>query len=492
MIRGFKHLCVLLLACALGVAAVCGPPAYAAAPETVYVVPLSGEVDPGMAAFVGRVYREISDSSYKLVIFEINTFGGRVDSAFEIVDTLLKFPKEKSVAFVDQKAISAGALIALACGTLAMAPGTTIGDTAPIAVGQGGPRMMGEKFQSPIRAKFRALAERNGFPVAMAEAMVTPEKVVYQLRMKSGETRYLDAQAYDDLSEADKEQVASRKTVVEEGELLTMHAAEALDYDFSKMTVAGIPELLDRLGVGNYEIKRITPSWSEVLVRFIGSIAPILMMIGLAALYIEMKAPGFGLPGAIGVLCIGAVFLNQYLVGLANYTELLLILVGLVLMGIEVFVLPGFGLAGFLGIASIVIGLVLALQGFVIPDPRMPWQMDLLVVNLVKVLGSYLLAFGTGLFFLRYVMPQFSSRSEGPYLMANLGSAHADSEETKRAKVGDEGVALTFLRPSGKAEINADIFDVATENEFVEKGAPIVVTKIRGNWIVVERKDLTG
>ncbi len=270
-----------------------------------------------------------------------------------------------------------------------------------------------------------------------------------------------------------------------------MHAAEAIEYDFSKMTVPDVQSLLDRLGVEEYEIVSIEPSWSEILVRFIGGIAPILMMIGLAALYIEMKAPGFGLPGAIGVLCIGIVFLNQYLVGLANYTDLLLILIGLVLMGIEVFVLPGFGIAGFLGIASIVVGLVFALQGFVLPDPEMPWQMDLLIANLIQVLGAYLFAFAVGLFFLRYVMPRLSIRSEGPYLMTHLGSYHADSKETKRANVGDEGVALTFLRPSGKAEINEDIFDVATDSEFVEKGAPIVVTKIRGNWIVVKRKETT-
>lgn len=461
----------------------------ARAARTVYVIPVSGEVDPGLSAFIERACREVSDT-HAMVVFEIDTYGGRVDSAFEIVDEILRLPAERTVSFVEEKAISAGALIALASGDLAMAPGATIGDTAPIAMSSEGPEMMGEKFQSPIRAKFRAMAERNGYPVALTEAMVTPEKVVLQVTFKGGETRYMDAQAYEDMSESEKKKVVTRKTIVEKGELLTMHAAEALEYGFSGMTVPDIPALLNRMEIKDYQIVRIAPNWSEALVRFIGGIAPILMMIGLAALYIEMKSPGFGLPGALGVLCLAIVFLSQYLVGLASYTEFLIIIIGLVLMGIELFVLPGFGIAGFLGIASIIAGLILALQDFVIPDPDIPWQMDLMMSNAFWVVGSYIAALVIGLFFIRYVMPRLSGPEEGPYLMSNLAGVRAESAETVRAKVGDTGVAMTYLRPSGKAEINDEIFDVVTRSEFVEKGTPIVVALIQGNWIIVEKRDI--
>ena len=137
-------------------------PGVSATKQTVYVISISGEVDPGMAAFLERAYQDTLEKPNGLVVLEIDTFGGRVDSALEIVDTLLKFPKERSIAFVEKKAISAGSLIALACGKLVMKPATTIGDCAPISITQEGPKMMGEKFQSPLRAKFRALAKRNG------------------------------------------------------------------------------------------------------------------------------------------------------------------------------------------------------------------------------------------------------------------------------------------------------------------------------------------
>ncbi len=453
----------------------------------VFVIPVSGQVDSGMAAFIERACDEALQKPDSLLIFSINTFGGRVDAALEIVDTILTVPPERSIAFVEKKAISAGALIALSCGDLVMRPATTIGDTAPIIYSQEGPKMMGEKFQSPIRAKFRALARRNGYPEALAEAMVTPEKIVYSVRI-DGEKRYMDKQAFDELPAAQKQQAKDKKTVVEAGELLTMSAAEARELGFSSMIAAGIDEMLAQMGITAAGPGRIEQSWSERLVRWIGSISPILMMVGLAALYMEMKVPGFGIPGLVGILCLAAVFFNQYMVGLANYTELLLIVLGLVLMAIEVFVLPGFGIAGFAGIVCIVAGLVLAFQDFVIPDPSVPWEMEILLHNVIKVLGSYLVAFCAGLLFIRYVLPRFSTASGGPYLTSSLKEAQFDAAQTRRVHTGDQGVAMTPLRPSGKVKIGTDVFDVVTEGEFIERGAMVTVSEIIGNRVIVARK----
>jgi membrane-bound serine protease (ClpP class) len=464
----------------------CAHQSFAQSQRTVYVVPITGTVDPGMAGFVDRVYREASAKPDTLVVLEIDTFGGMVDSALEIVDTLIKLPPERTIAFVENKAISAGALIALACGDLVMKPATTIGDCAPISYTQEGAEMLGEKFQSPIRAKFRALAKRNGYPETLAEAMVTPEKEVYAVEI-AGERIFMDAQEYEDLTPEEKNAVASKKTIVAEGELLTMDAAEALDLGFSKMTASSIPDMLNQMGIKEYKIVRIEESWSEAMVRFVGMISPILIMIGLGALYVELKAPGFGLPGIIGITCLAVVFLNQYMVGLADYTELLIIIIGLLLMGVEVFVIPGFGIAGFSAILCIAIGLILALQDFVIPDPSMPWQSDVLMHNIIVVLGSFTMAFFIGLFLLRFVLPHVSRGREGPFLTTNLKDAHADSSETGRVKPGDRGIALTFLRPAGKADINQDLFDVVSESEFIEQGTAIVVSAVKGNRIIVSR-----
>jgi len=460
--------------------------------KNVFVVPIQGTVDPGMAGYVDRVYNRITnmpEPSDPLIVFEMDSFGGRVDSALEIVDTLLKLPKEQTTAFVSVKAISAGALIALACGDLAMKPGTTIGDCAPISFSSEGPQMMGEKFQSPLRAKFRALAKRNGYPEKLAEAMVTSSIVVYKVTEKGGKTTYMDSQEYDDLPEEDKQNIASKVTVVKDGELLTMENEEAVELGFSKMTVSSVDELLKEKGIKEYRINRIEESWSESMVRFIGKITPILLMLGLGALYTEMKAPGFGLPGILGIVCLALVFLNQYLVGLAGYTEFLIIMAGLILIGIELFVLPGFGVAGYAGFVCMIVGMVLALQDFVIPDPTFPWQQELLVHNIIMVLGSFLFSFFLALVVLRYILPKVSSFSkEGPYLTTTLKDSHADSRQVALVKKGDRGVARTPLRPAGRVSIGGELVDVVADNEFIDKGEDVIISEIKGNRIIVSRQ----
>jgi membrane-bound serine protease (ClpP class) len=456
--------------------------------KKVYVIPISGTVDPGMSAFLKRAFRDISEDRDALFVIEMDTFGGRVDSALQMVETLLNVPKGKTIAFVSTRAISAGALIALACNELVMKHHTTIGDCAPISYSSEGPKMLGEKFQSPLRAKFRSLAKRNGYPETLAEAMVTAELEVYEVVIGE-KTLYMDAQAFDDLSQAEKEKVSSKKTIVAKGELLTMEDTEAVELGFSKMSVANIDEMLHQMGIENYDIIRIEESWSESLVRLIDTIAPILMMIGLAALYTEVKAPGFGLPGIIGITCLALVFLNQYLVGLADYTELIIIGIGIVLMGFEIFVIPGFGITGIAGLIFIAVGLVLALQDFVIPDPSFPWQKTLLTNNIIKVLGAFLSAVLAALFLLRYVLPRLSRVVEGPYLTATLEKSHADSIEAMKLSVGETGIAMTFLRPSGKVKIKGEIFDVVTEGEFMEKGTPVVISKIKGSRVIVSRME---
>jgi membrane-bound serine protease (ClpP class) len=448
-----------------------------ASAREVYVVNVSGTVDPGMAAFIKRALEVPTEDPDPHFVFEMDTFGGRVDSALQIVDTLLSVPEGKTIAFVKNKAISAGALIALASSMLVMRKNTTIGDCAPITYSNEGPKMLGEKFQSPLRAKFRALAKRNGYPETLAESMVTAEMVVYAVEME-GKTIYMDSQAFEDLSQ----------TIVAKGELLTMDDTEAFELGFSRMSVDNIDEMLRRMEIENYKLIRIEESWSEALVRFIGVITPFLLMIGLAALYMEIKAPGFGVPGIIGITCLALVFLNQYLVGLADYTELLLLILGIILLGFELFVIPGFGITGIAGLLFIAAGAILALQDFVIPDPSFPWQAELLVKNILHVLGALFMAIIVALFVLRYLLPKLSVVVEGPYLGTTLKDSHADSVEASGAKIGDIGIAMTLLRPSGKVKIKDEIFDVVTEGEFIKKGIPVKILEIKGNRIIVSRK----
>ena len=454
----------------------------------VYVIPIAGEIEPGMAAFLKRALKDIPDTPDTLIVVEMNTFGGRVDSALEMVDSLINIKQAKTIAFVGDKAISAGALISLACNRLVMKNHTTIGDCAPITYSSEGPKMMGEKFQSPLRAKFRTLAKRNGYPAVLAEAMVSPDMEVYRVE-RDGKPVYMDAREYQDLEKKHKANITSKKTIVAKGELLTMDDSEAHALGFSSMSVASIEEMLARMDVKDYAISRINETWSEDLVTLVGKISPILMLIGLGALYLEIKSPGFGIPGIVGIACLALVFFNQYLVGLANYTELLIMLIGIVLLGFEMFVIPGFGIAGIAGIIFIMVGLLLGFQDFVIPDPRLPWQKELLVDNLLKVLSSVAGAFLAALFVLRYIFPRLSRTVHGPYLAATLAEARLDLPTQVSLQTGQTGEAITLLRPSGKAKIDGEVYDVVSQADFVPKGSRIRVLSITGTRIVVQRMD---
>lgn len=452
--------------------------------QKVYVIPVSGTVEPGMAAYVKRALTTLKDRSDGLILFKMDTFGGRVDAALDIVDAISNIPKMKTIAFVEKRAISAGALIALSSGRLFMKENTIIGDCAPIIQTQEGQKMAGEKVQTVLRARFRALAKKNNYPVVLAESMVTVDMEVYQV-VTGNEKKYMDKVAFDDLTQKEKDVVTSKKTIVAKGELLTMDDAEALELGFSGRSAADLDDLLSFLGYGSAQIIIIEESWSENFVRFLQPLLPVLMLLGIGALYTELKAPGFGLPGIVGILCLGLVFCNQYLVGLADYTELLLLLIGALLLGVEVFVLPGFGVAGILALLVIAAGLVLSFQGFVIPDPSFPWEGKLLLTNLSRVMGAFLFAFVISLFMIRFVLPKISKVVKGPYLSATLAKSHVDLPTGLAVREGDIGTALSLLRPAGKVKIGPEKIDAITQGEFIESGQSVKIVKIESNRVIV-------
>jgi membrane-bound serine protease (ClpP class) len=452
-----------------------------------YVIPVTGTVDHGMAAFVGRALREAATADGALIVLDIDTFGGQVDAAFDIVDNITACTAP-TVAFVRFKAISAGALIALSADQMAMRPNTTIGDVAPLINTSEGPQMLGEKHQSPIRAKFRALAAKNDYPEILTEAMVTEGIAAFEVALAQPDTLlYLDSAKIDALDTLTKSRIISSKRVVKDGELLTMTNTEALRYGFSKMTVSDIDEMLQEMGLGGIETANVGKNWSEGLVSVIALLAPVLMMIGFATIYIEMRSPGFGIPGIIGICCLALVFFGQYMVGLANYTEMLLLITGAVLLALEILVFPGFGVTGFAGIALIVIGMALSFQNFVLPSPEIPWQAGVLKANIMRMSISILGSVALVTIFFRYFFERLSKVIKGPYLATTLAGAQSDADMGFVPKVGDKGVAFTPLRPSGKVHIGIgkELCDVVTDGQFIDKGAEVVVAQIQGNRVVV-------
>ncbi len=466
---------LLLLTC-LGLATA-NPPI-----KTVVVIPVEEQVDFGLHAFLKRAVARALEKKPDVIVFKINTYGGELQSAFDIVDLLAGISACSTYAFVEQKAISAGALISLSCNRIAMGNSTTIGDCAPITQGQDGIVMLGEKIQSPLRAKFRTLAEKNGYPSLLAQAMVSADLGVVVAEKAEGGSEQFTAKQWEAFGEKGQAKFKSHKILVPEGQLLTLTDREAKQYGFSLDSYAGAEEFIAARGWT--KIGEEAESWSEKLVRLIGTFSPILMMLGFGALYMEFKTPGMSLFGVIGVLCLIVVFGSKFAVGLADHTELLLILAGFALVAVEMYVFPGTLIAGGIGMVLILIALTLSMQTFTLPHSDMPWELKSLIDNVFMTMGSALVALLIPLAAARFLLPNLPA---GARVIANttLSDARIVSPETRRVAVGLAGVSKTPLRPAGKAVFAGETIEVSSRGEFIEAGIPVEVCRLDGNKIVV-------
>jgi membrane-bound serine protease (ClpP class) len=424
-----------------------------AAGKHVYVVPVEGIIDLGLAPFIKRIVKQAESDGAAAVILEINTFGGRVDAAVLIRDALLE-AKVPTVAFVNKRAISAGALISLASEKIYMAEGSTIGAAMPVQGGAPGAaaQPVEEKTVSYLRKEFSATAEARGRPALIAEAMV-------------------DA----DVEIAD---------VIAKGKLLTLTTAESLQQGLIDGEVTNLTDLLRVLGLEGAEQRGAEESWAETLVRFLTNpvLSSLLITVGLLGVITEIRTPGFGFPGAIGVAALGLFFWGHWLVELAGYEELLLFLIGVLLLVVEVFVTPGFGVIGALGVGSVLAGLVLSLLG---PGA----SVDALVGVISRVLGSLLLAAISALLLLR-VLPR---TAVGRRLVLEAGmtaeEGYVSPPEADRELLGLAGVASSPLHPAGVASIAGRRIDVISEGEYIDAGEPITVIRVDGNRVVVKRSN---
>lgn len=420
-------------------------------PPVVYVVPIDGIIDLGLAPFVQRVLKEAAGADAAAVILEINTFGGRVDAAVLIRDALLTAPV-RTVAFVNKRAISAGALISLAAEKIAMADGGTIGAATPVQMGQPGApaQPTDEKTVSYVRKEFRATAESRKRPALLAEAMVD-----------------VDVEIPD---------------VIAKGKLLTLTTEEALTHGLADLRADSVEALLEALGLAGAQVRRVSPNWAETLVRFLTHpvVSSLLMTVGILGIILEIRTPGFGAPGALGLGSLALFFWGHWLVQLAGWEELLLVGAGLVLLGLEVFVIPGFGIAGALGIAALVAGLSLSLFGA-------GATRGVILAAAGRVVFSLLIALVASLALLRF-LPRLPF---GRRLILETGlpaaSRYASAPEGDTGWLGKSGTAVSPLRPAGIAEIEGERVDVVSDGEFIEPGAPIVVTRVDGNRIVVRQ-----
>lgn len=397
----------------------------------------------GLSPYVERVVMEAEKNNASAVILDINTHGGRVDAAVLIRDLLIK-TKLKTVAFINRRAISAGALIALACETIAIAPGGSIGAATPIKISQSGEaKDTSEKMVSYMRKEFAATAEKNNRPKKIAEAMVDNDVIIEGL--------------------------------ISKGKLLTMTQKEAIKWKVADFACEDIKDLLTKISLSGSRQLKPPINWAEKIARFVTDpmVSSLLVTLGSLGLIVEFYTPGLGMGGISGLICLGLFFWGHSIAKLAGFEEIILFMIGVVLLGLEVFVIPGFGIAGILGIISMSAGVVLSMLGTNIALPVLSDTIYRLSLSLILTTVIFVII-------LRFL----PKRRIKTFV---LRSASPDDAPHTDISIGDTGVTKTTLRPAGKAYFGDFSSNVISDGEYIAKGTNVKVAQVEGNKVVVKK-----
>ena len=474
-------------------------------PVQAAVIVCKGTIDDGLYKSIKRRTEIALKGGVDYLIYEIETYGGEVAAADDISKYfILEVAKRAhTVAYVNTEAISAGAMISVSCNDIIMRENTTIGDCAPITLGGKLEGVEREKVESFVRATFARAAEANKYPMPLLKAMVTVGTEVYRVKnTKTGQWEYFeteqlpkDARTYD---------LKNKELVVTSKELLTLTASKAAEYGIARAVVKdvnGVLSFLEKRDGVEFSAGpiKLETNWSEEMVRWLNSpaVLGVLVTIALLGLYIEFQTPGVWLPGLVAVICFVLIVGSRFLTGMANWVEVALFVTGVMLLLIEVFLIPGFGFAGFIGIVFILVGLF----GMLIKTPpgQIPWpQSDYdwkMFTDQVWAIGLGFLAFLVIAGMISKYLPKttlfgrlvLSPKAGQGGTEVNL-TAPPDAGQIN-IKVGQIGEATSRLRPAGKARFAQAVVDVVTEGSFVDKGARVMIMEVSGNRVVVREAE---
>lgn len=420
----------------------------------IYHFELKEDITPAAWRLVKKATDQAKEMNVDLIIMELNTYGGMVNMADSIRTRFIN-SKIRTVSWINNNAASAGALISIACDSIYMSKGANIG-AATVVDGTGS--QLPDKYQSYMRSTMRSTAEAKNRDPHIAEAMVDE-------RIK------IDG-------------------IIDSGKVLTFTTSEAIKHNFCEGEANTLEEVIEKLGIEKYTITEYVAKPIDKIIAFLLNpvVSSILMLMIFGGIYFELQTPGVGFPLAAAVLGAVLYFAPLYLEGLAANWEILLFILGLILIAVEIFVLPGFGIAGILGIVFIVTGLTLSLIENDFFDftftPR--FEISKAFIRVVGTLAGGLLLmaiFGKSLFntpAMKRIMLMDEQRSKEGYVIS-----HVEQESL----VGSTGIAITDLRPSGKVECNDEIYDAVTEGGFITKGSTVKVMKAEGYSIIVRKTE---
>ncbi len=401
----------------------------------LHVIPIAGTIDHGLAAFTARAIRDAEAAGAAAVVLDIDTPGGIVAAALKARDAIVG-SKVRTIAYVNPRAWSAGALLAIACETLVMNPGGSMGaaETRPNE----------EKYISALRAEFEATADLRGRDPSIAGAMVDADMEIPGL--------------------------------VSRGKILTLTATKAAELGFADATAADIEGLIELVGLAEAHTVEVASSTAERAARWLtnDAVSQALLTLGLVGLVVEMLTPGFGVPGAIGLTSLGLFFGGRLLGGLAGWEAVAVFLIGFLLLLIELFLIPGFGVTGILGIVGIFASLVLSY-----PTPAQ--AMAALAIALVggaalSALAVWLLARGAKLrgYQGRIVLRHEERVDKGYVAVGNMAGLE-----------GAVGVAVTALKPVGAVDIQGMRVEAISESGFILAGTDVTVVRVQGSNVFV-------
>ena len=419
-----------------------------------WVLTVDGEINSGTVTYLRRGLAEATDAGAGVVVIALTTPGGSLDAAIESRRILLE-AAVPTVAYVAGEAFSAGAALAIACETILFSPGGVMGAATPVTVVGHDLREAPEKIISATRSLFRAAAEQRGRPPEVAEAMVDRDVAIPGL--------------------------------VDRGKLLTLTSQDAARWGYSDGEIDSIDAWLAAQGYQQTIPFRIR--WIDELVDALTSPIAVGLLItaGLLGLIVEMLVPGFGVPGLIGIVCLGAFFWAHFLVGLAGWESIAFLLGGVVAVILEIFAFTAvdFGITGLLGLVLIGLGFYTAMVG--------PFTAREQAVHAIAIVSGGLIVSMVAAIALLARLPRTRLRLGGIILSSAItGRSHdkeIGSEPTDAGWVGRRGVAATDLRPIGRGIFGEERIDVVCEERFLPKGTPILVIRDERFRRVVRRDD---
>ena len=437
----------------------------ATAKPLVYQIDIQQEIDNTTWLYLKNGLAEAERLQAQAVLIHMNTYGGLLEAADSMRTAILYSPIPVSV-FIDNNAASAGALISIACQRIYMRKGANIG--AATVVDQTG-KAMPDKYQSYMRSMIRSTAEAHG-----KDTLISQQDTIFRWHRDP-----LIAEAMVD----DRVVVPN---LIDSGKVLTFTAQEAMKWHYCEGLAESVDQVItEYMGYSNYDLASYQPSWYDRVKGFLLSpmLQSLLIMLIIGGIYFEMQTPGIGFPLATSVVATVLYFAPLYIDGLAQSMEILAFLLGLLLLLVEIFVIPGFGIAGISGIVLIVGGLTLSLLG----NQDFDFQ-QVSAADSGRAALTVLLGLGIGFALILWLSHKIGSKGPLRRMALNTDLGEAISSPTHPELIGKEGIAQTVLRPSGKVWIEGKVYDGISESGFVEKGEPIVVVKSENAQLYVVTK----